>query len=366
MHIPDRSNSSANNTESFRIAIIGAGISGLTAGLTLLDSKLFSSKNIFIYEANTNIGGRMHSNFWSLDNQTSEWCGEFLDDNYYVMLNLTKRFNINLIDTLEETNDLYEPTLYFLNRYYTQEQAWTDYKAIENTIIEQIKQIGEINYRTSNSYGRYFDSLSLYDWIEKYVPNGHHSSLGEYIDSAYLQEFGLDTQELNCLQFLFLISPESQPKNGPLSIYGSSDQRYRMMGGNDQLPRKISEYLTSHGVTIQLDHNLTEIAKLHNNKCQLTFSNNQVYTFDHIILTIPLTTLRYVDYSRAQFDPLKERVINEMKYGTNTKIDVQFSKRFWYDLSADGVIYTDLPFLNAWEDSVGQPGNSGILALFTG
>jgi len=68
--------------------------------------------------------------------------------------------------------------------------------------------------------------------------------------------------------------------------------------------------------------------------------------------------LKYVDYNQAQFDTLKN--------GTNTKLNLQFSKHFWYDLSADGIIYTDLPFLNSWEESIGQQRDTGILVLYTG
>ena len=365
IYLPNSSIPSQIDPKSVRIGIVGSGISGLHAGLTLLDSKLFSSENIFIYEANINIGGRIHTRLWSPDNQSSEWCGENFSSNNYVMRNLTDRFNITLLDTIEEMNSAYGTTYYFLKRFYNETQAWIDYQSIDNIIKEQLVQIGNINYNQSNSYGRYFDNLSLYDWIEQFVPNGHQSSLGEYIDSAYTQEFGIDTRILNCLMFLQLINPASQPKDGPLSIYGSLDQRYRMIDGNDQLPRKIGQYLTDSNITIALDHNLTKIVRL-DNKYQLTFSNNVTSRFDHVILTIPLTTLRYVDYSEAQFDPWKQRLINELNYGTNTKLNLQFSKRFWYDLSADGNIYTDLPFLNSWEESLGQTGNTGILVLFTG
>jgi monoamine oxidase len=364
-YLPNRSVSLRINTKSLRIAIVGAGISGLNAGLTLLDSNLFSPNNIFIYEANLNIGGRIHTRFWLPDNQTSEWCGEHFSSNNYVMRNLTDRFNISLIDTIEESNPAYVTTYYFLKRFYNETQAWIDYKSIESIIREQLAQIGSVTYNQSNSYGRYFDNLSFYDWIEQFVPNGHQSSFGQYLDSAYTQEFGVDTQALNCLMFLQLINPDSQPEDGPLSIYGSFDQRYQMKGGNDQLPTKIGQYLTDYGVTIALAHNLTKIRRL-DKRYQLTFSNNVTSIFDHVILTIPLTVLRYVDYSKAQFGPLKIRVINELNYGTNTKLNLQFSKRFWYNLSVDGNIYTDLPFLSSWEESLGQPGNSGILVLFTG
>jgi monoamine oxidase len=52
-----------------RIAIVGGGIAGLNAALTLQDAGLAST----IYEASSVVGGRIHSNgtTWE-DNQTSE------------------------------------------------------------------------------------------------------------------------------------------------------------------------------------------------------------------------------------------------------------------------------------------------------
>jgi len=62
-----------------RIAIVGAGIAGLNAALTLQDAGL----SCRIYEASDRIGGRMHSDAitWA-DGMVSEWCGEFIDGDH--------------------------------------------------------------------------------------------------------------------------------------------------------------------------------------------------------------------------------------------------------------------------------------------
>jgi monoamine oxidase len=67
-----------------RIAIVGGGIAGLTAALTLSDAGYSAT----VYEANTDrIGGRMHSDsplvspsdsYWA-NAQVSEFCGELID-----------------------------------------------------------------------------------------------------------------------------------------------------------------------------------------------------------------------------------------------------------------------------------------------
>ena len=275
------------------------------------------------------------------------------------MLKLTRRFGINLIDTIAASSESRTGTFYYLGTTYDETAIANEFASISSIITQQVQQIGEINYNQSNAVGRFFDNLSLYDWIERYVPNGHQSLLGRYIDSEYRYQYGLDTQQLNCLLFLKTVVDGQSTEE-------TSNSRYRMIGGNDQLPKKIAQYLTNNGIQIQLNHNLTKIAKVDKKKYRLFFSNGDRETFDHVILALPLTTLRYVDYTRAEFDTLKRRVISDMKYGTNTKLNLQFSRRFWYDLSADGTISTDLPFLTSWEASLGQSGTRGILALLPG
>src|SRR5262245_60846506 len=56
-----------------RIAIVGGGIAGLNAALTLQDAGFAST----VFEASSRVGGRMHSDTTSWANgQVSEHCGE--------------------------------------------------------------------------------------------------------------------------------------------------------------------------------------------------------------------------------------------------------------------------------------------------
>src|SRR5579863_1453403 len=61
------------------IAIVGAGIAGLTAALQLHDGGLPAT----VYEASNRIGGRMHSEsrYWN-DGQHTEWCGAMIDSHH--------------------------------------------------------------------------------------------------------------------------------------------------------------------------------------------------------------------------------------------------------------------------------------------
>ena len=131
-----------------RIAIVGAGIAGLSAALTLKDAGLAST----IYEASSRIGGRMHSDTtdWQ-NNQKSEWCGEFIDTGHATMLGLASRFKLTIVDEIAAQPAGSTDTLYFLGQYYSQMQADVDFVPVNNTLQNQINKAPSTLY---NSYSR--------------------------------------------------------------------------------------------------------------------------------------------------------------------------------------------------------------------
>ena len=166
-----------------RIAIVGGGITGLNAALTLQDAGLAST----IYEASSVVGGRIHSNAttWE-DNQTSEWCGEFIDSGHTCMQALAHRFGLTLVDELEAEPPQSTDTLFFFEQYYGVKQAFLDFQAIADRLEEDANNLFPTTFDPATHFPRsvHLDHMSAYDWIENNVPGGHRSSLGSYIDSA--------------------------------------------------------------------------------------------------------------------------------------------------------------------------------------
>jgi monoamine oxidase len=356
-----------------RIGIIGGGIAGLNAALTLQDAGYAST----IYEAADRLGGRMHSNssgFWR-NGQTSEWCGELIDSGHKTILHLAQRFNLNVVNEIQAQPPGSEDTYYVHSRYYPYAQATRDFQPVHNTLQGQVQQAPfPTTYNSYTPAGQQLDSISVYQWIEQYVPGGHGSNFGALLDSAYNQEYGLDTTQQSSLNLVYLLG--FQPKPGEFSIYGKSDERYHILGGNEQLPLAIASQLqtATPQCTINLQWRMTAIATNADGSVTCTFSTprgTQSQTFDRVILTIPFSVLRTLNYSKAGFDRLKRTAITQLGYGTNSKFNLQFNSRFWNSTGpwpgvSDGNIYTDLPFLDAWDATRGQPGATGIVVLFTG
>jgi len=349
-----------------KIAIVGAGIAGLNAALTLKEAGFAST----IYESSDRIGGRMHSDTTTWQNhQKSEWCGEFIDSDNATMMRLAKRFNLTLVDEVAAQPVGSFDTLYFDGHYYSQAQADRDFVPVNAALQQQVNAVPSTTYNSFNATGYYLDHLSVYGWIEKYVPGGHNSQLGRYLNSAYNQEYGLDTPVQSSLNLVYLLG--YQPPTGPWQIYGLSDERYSILGGNQLLPEAIAATLPNGSVKTQWA--LTSIRLTGRGGYTLAFKTPDGSTTveaDEVILTLPFSVLRCLDYWSAGFDRLKQIAIQQLGYGTNTKLVLQFSQRYWNTSgvwgTGDGNIYTNLFFQNTWDSSRGLAGATGVLTGYMG
>ena len=284
------------------------------------------------------------------------------------MLGLASRFGLTVVDEIAAQPAGSSDTLYFDGRYYLQDKADRDFAPVSAVLQQQIKEAPSTVYNSYTKAGHYLDHLSVYEWIERYVPGGHKSQLGRYLDSAYNQEYGLDTPLQSSLNFVYLLG--FQP-SGPWQIYGFSDERYSILGGNQRLPEAIAASLPGGSVITQ--STLTSIRLARGGGYTLTFNTSaglKTAEADVVILTLPFSVLRKLDYSSAGFDELKQVAIQELGYGTNTKLSLQFSKRYWNSMGSwgtgDGNIYTDLFFQNTWDSSRGLAGLTGVLTAYMG
>ena len=294
----------ATQRQTPRVAIVGAGIAGLNAALTLREAGIPST----VYEASGSIGGRIHSNktAW-LEGQTSEWCGELIDSNHVCMRALARRFGLTLIDEIAAQPVDSIDTLYVLEKYYGIQQAHSDFQKIAAQLAEDARRP-----LRNNSH---LDKISALQWIDKYVPGGHKSPLGAYIESAYTNEGGLDCHEQSALNIVY--SMGGQPDPASLSIYGFSDQRYSVLGGNDQIPSAIAAALGPQH--INTGWRMVSIRKRSDGTFELIFSIGGALRHvlaDHVILTLPFSVLRHLDHHKAGFDDLKRTAIKELGYGT--------------------------------------------------
>jgi monoamine oxidase len=348
-----------------RIAIIGGGIAGLACALALQDKGVAAD----VYESSSRVGGRMHSdwqefgtNFWD-NGQQAELCGELIDTNHKTILQLAQRFGLGVVDLLQAQPNGTEDTYWIFGADYPYAQASIDFKPVHNTLQGQVQATSyPTTWQLSTDAGKMFDKMTLYDWITQYVPGGHGSQLGALLNAAYNEEYGAETTDQSALNLIYLLGYKAGP--GTWSIYGASDERYHIVGGNSNLPVAIANALPSG--SIHLGYRMNTIATNTDGTISVTFDNRQTITADHVVLCMSFPVLRTLNYKKAGFDPRKVTAITQLGAGRNVKLNVQFKSRPWYAFGNDGSMYSDLDFQSAWEVTRAQAGATGILVEYPG
>ncbi len=355
--LPARAASSTSARE--RIAIVGGGIAGLVAALTLHDA----GRACTVFESSNRIGGRMHSKrgFWA-QGQSSEWCGEFIDTDHYVLRGLAQRFGLQLDDVNQADPPHSVDTNFFLGGYYTDAELIADLVPVSRALAPQRAAVGgHYRYDDFNPAAEYFDHMNCHDWIETYVPGGHACRLGLYLDLALVSLNGLDTPLQSALNIIVPVD---------------SDERFHVRHGNQRLPQAIAAALPPD--TVHKGWRLNAVTSDQAHQADPTvilgFDTPQgphSVAFDRVILALPFSVLRGVDIRHAGFDPRKLAMIEQFAYGSNSKLSLQFDQRYWNGTGAwpgvgDGFISTDVGFQSTWDTSRAQPGLDGLLTNYTG
>jgi len=351
-----------------RIAIVGAGIAGLNCALALADKGLRST----VYEASPRIGGRMFSNhtgYWA-EHQVSEWCGELIDTGHVTLRRLAARFGLPLDDLTASEPAGADETYYFDHSYYPRPQAVRAFAPAYHAAVADAKAAGyPTTCQVSTPAGLALDRMSVWDWIEKRVPGGHSSKLGQLLDVAYASEYGADTRVQSALNLVYMLSTSDQK----FEIFGASDERYHVRGGNQQIPQAIAEHLAGRGMAVRTNQRLAAIWKQSDGSYALSLETGgarREEIADLVVLTLPFAVLRTLDYARAGFDRLKDQAIQQLGRGHIAKLQWQFTRRLWHDRGtwgrSTGSTFSDAGYQNTWEVTRAQAGKSGILSGYAG
>ena len=341
-----------------RIAVIGAGLAGLTCAYRLKQAGLSAD----VYEASDRIGGRC----WSIhdfDPLVAEHGGELIDQGHTAMRQLVNELGFTLDNLLQGEPNGTEDFYWVNGGKYTYDQLLTDLNGVYQKLH---KDTSAASYPTLwNLYtqrGWDLDHMSIIDWLDESVPNGgSKSNLGRVLDIAYNIEYGAECSQQSALNLIYLLGYQGA---GQFRVFGKSNEKYHVRGGNDQVSSALESAL---GGQITKNRPLTAIKLNSTGTYSLSFGGVPV-TYDHVVLALPFSLLRSVNYSKAGFEPLKVTAIEELAMGTNSKLHVEFKDRFWYAFGNNGNTYADTGYQNTWEVSRAQGGGKGkgILVDYTG
>ena len=340
------------------VLVFGAGIAGLTAAYRLEQRGV----RVRLFEAANRIGGRMFSlRDHFADGQVAELGGELIDTGHGAIRGLAGELGIPLDDFAGEDAAVDRDVWFVDGRRIPEREVVEAFRPLAARIAADLATLrgdGDVTFRSPNGGDR-FDFTPLARYLDEAGVTGW---LRKLLDVAYTAEYGLETDRQSSLNLLLLIAPEPDP----FRIFGESDERFHVRGGNDRIPRALADRLEG---SIETGAALEAIRSAADGRLVCTYRRagaSREVTAEHVLLAIPFTMLRTVDIA-VDLPAVKRRAIRELGYGTNAKLMVGFSERVWRTRHrSNGSVVTDLPFQSSWETSRLQPGQSGILTNFAG
>lgn len=324
-----------------KVAIVGAGIGGLSTAWHLRRRGIVAT----VFEADKRVAGRIKSARLFGDGALNTELGaEFIDSNHRDLFRLIRAVGLRtqMMDLEDDTFGIKEAFFIDNKRYGLRD------------VVESVRPTVATMRRDQNTWGtpmaKDFDGRSIAEYLE----NLHLEPWVKKLFSvAFVSENGLEAEEQSAWNFLSYLSLAKDK----FKLYGDSDERYKIIGGNEQLPRRLADSLESQ---IRMEHRLEALKEQQDGRIRLVFSHHGSTvedTFDAVVMTLPFTVLRELDL-QIEMSPLKQRVIKELRYGANVKFLMETRSRIWRTHGYQGLMFGEHA-LNGWDSSQMQQGNQG-------
>lgn len=338
---PLSSSNFIGKTENVRVAIVGGGIAGLNAAYQLKKMGI----DAIVYEGSNRMGGRIFTKTDFIPNYSTEFGGEFIDTDHKDMIDLAKEFGLKLTDKLTD-NELIEEGYFFNEKKYSLREVIEEFKNIQPKIKADKDSLDE---KYSNDASIKLDNISINEYLQKLGTSEWFTKL---LNMAYTSEFGIESSEQSALNFITLIGTENTDS---FEIFGESDERFKIEGGNSKLIEVLTDKMKAQ---IRQEYKLTAI-KQTNSNYTLVFDNNKEIKADFVVLAIPFTILRDVELNVSGISNEKKLCIRKLGYGTNSKLIMAYNNRVWRKEGYAGYIFNEI-IQNGWDNSRMQNNNTGM------
>jgi len=332
-----RLHAAGSGTAGPSVGIVGAGLAGLACADVLAERGILAT----VYDANNRTGGRCWTLRGFFPGQVAERGGEFIDTPHKTMLRFAKRFGLALEDVTKKAGE----TTYYFNGQHVPEAAVVDaFREFVPVLQADLRRLSnEVTAISPTPVDVAVDNTSLEAYLDGHNALGVAASpiAKSAITSAYLGEYGLETDQQSCLNLLMFIHADRRSKFTPFGV--SSDERYHLTDGNDGIVQGLTAALPGQ---IALGMHLAAVRRTASGAIELTFDGPGApppRTHDLVVLAIPFSVLRFVTLHANLSLPDDQRAaIQNLGYGANAKLLVGFDGRPWTAFGSNGTAYSDL------------------------
>lgn len=143
-----------------------------------------------------------------------------------------------------------------------------------------------------------------------------------------------------------------------------SQERYRIRGGNDLLPKALAARLADrirYGTEVARVEQDTRGVRVRARRAGTT----ETHAADFLVCAVPFSVLRRVEVS-PPFSEGKRRAVAELPYFSAARVSLQTRRKFWEAEGLSGFASADLAFGEVFDMTSNQAGPRGILQAYAG
>ncbi|MDP8924617.1 MAG: FAD-dependent oxidoreductase, partial [Chloroflexota bacterium] len=352
------------------VVVVGAGLAGLRAAVTLA----LAGMDVRVLEARPRVGGRvltLREPF--ADGLYAEAGGEFVSAAHRAVQDAARAYGIDLHPLPDG------PRLFAFGgrvlRARSLEELGARFRADAERIERATRQLTarvDDPCRPWASAARDLDARSYADWLDGL---GFDPISRAHRDAWVGVDYGVGPERISLLQYA---------RDERLLEAATDGDDGRLRGGADRLPLAMAAelgqrvHLATPVTAVERDGRAVTVHYTAGQSGDAAAANGAAgrnagrggagrsgaIRAQYAVLATPLTALRRIEV-RPGFAPERQAAIDGLGYTTIVKVFLQFRRRFWLDAGLSGRAMTDLPIQASYEATHGQPGERGILTVYT-
>ncbi|SFU67357.1 flavin monoamine oxidase family protein [Nitrosospira multiformis] len=350
-----------NSLKNMQVAVVGAGLGGLMAGLRLSQHGV----KVTVYEAHPQVGGRVRSNARFAEGRIIEEGAELIGSFHTVWLQLARKYGIAMINRMGDLEYEREGLNLKLRLDNTKDMTWREIAQLNKDVDEVLKSIADEAAKITQETCPWKESpfrlpfLSLYDkmtvkeaLIRKHKVSPYNPKQQRLWKMLELRLVNDEVDQLDKMNYLGLLLKVKGGQSERFEIGEDSDsigmrywnelEIFRCADGNQRLANEMKCEIEKKGGTLMLETAVTQI-DIHPQNVQLRTrkvawpggklgSTGGPTEFKYVVLAIPPTVWGDVTIrdNNSPVDLMKEIAeIDDMGDGPAVKFFSRFKSRFW-------------------------------------
>jgi monoamine oxidase len=333
-----------------KVAVIGAGLSGLAAAYELNGL----GYDVRVFEARSRVGGRVESLTDFAANKTVEGGGELIGSNHALWNSYRVKFGLEFSDVKEYKSSPY--------RLRNRTLSYDESSKLMDELDHELKALSDLAETLIDAYepwsnpnSQSLDKMTLSEWVQ-----GRKCSklCKDAIELMMAADNGIPADEQSLLGILAMV------KGGGLDRYWTDSELYRCKNGNQRLAEAFREALDRERTNVHCGTPIRKLVRRDGGIALLNGDQRELALVDDVILAVPPSVWNKIDIS--EFPVLREKLSKPPAMGHNVKALMRISSRFWEDYGSSPTLSQDGPVDLTWETTEADKAKDFVMVAFSG